>query len=63
MNAKHAYKHLDEIIEIMNDKYGHEFNLFYSTPSQYVDALDKANITFPTKYDDMFPYADYHKDT
>ena len=30
----------------------------YSTPSIYVDALAEANIIWPTKYDDMFPYAD-----
>ena len=32
--------------------------MFYSTPSQYIDALASQNATFPTKYDDMFPYAD-----
>jgi len=32
--------------------------LMYSTPSAYIDALKKENITWPTKYDDAFPYAD-----
>jgi hypothetical protein len=33
----------------------------YSTPSKYIDAISSganANIAWPTKYDDMFPYAD-----
>ena len=33
-------------------------NLFYSTPSMYVDAVSKTDTIWPVKYDDMFPYAD-----
>lgn len=32
--------------------------LQYSTPSNYIDAIAQENIQWPTKYDDMFPYAD-----
>lgn len=32
-------------------------NLFYSTPSCYLKSLYDANITWPTKKDDFFPYA------
>ena len=32
--------------------------LMYSTPSNFVDAIKTLNVTWPTKYDDMFPYAD-----
>lgn len=42
----------------MNMHYSDKFFLKYSTPSKYVDALDKHNVTWPTKYDDMFPYSD-----
>lgn len=42
----------------MNEHYGDSINMFYSTPSIYVDALAKHNAKFPTKYDDMMPYAD-----
>lgn len=31
--------------------------LIYSTPSMYIDAVAKEDIEWPTKYDDMFPYA------
>lgn len=33
-------------------------NVFYSTPSQYVDAIHAANLTWTVKTDDLFPYAD-----
>jgi len=29
----------------------------YSTPSEYLDAVNQVNITWPTRYDDLFPYA------
>jgi lysosomal alpha-mannosidase len=37
-------------------------NVFYSTPSCYLYALNKANRTWTSKTDDFFPYAmDPHK--
>lgn len=41
--------------ERQND--GLKVNLFYSTPSCYLKSLHEANITWPTKSDDFFPYA------
>jgi len=35
-----------------------EVNIFYSTPSRYVDAIHQANLTWEVKTDDFFPYAD-----
>lgn len=35
---------------------GSRFNLFYSTPSCYVKALNDKRKTWPTKTDDFFPY-------
>ena len=58
MNAMQNYENMDAMIEWMNKNHGDKFNMFYSTPSQYIDALASQNATFPTKYDDMFPYAD-----
>ena len=31
----------------------------YSTPSMYIDAIAAQDIAWPTKYDDLFPYADH----
>jgi len=46
------------MIEYMNTHYGDRYHLKYSTPSDYVDAVFKHNVSWPTKYDDMFPYSD-----
>lgn len=36
---------------------GSKVNVLYSTPSCYLSALHDANLTWPTKSDDFFPYA------
>ncbi len=46
------------MINYMNKHYSDKFNFRYSTPSDYVDAIKKYNVSWPTKYDDMFPYSD-----
>jgi alpha-mannosidase len=46
------------MIEYMNSHHGDKYHLKYSTPSDYVDSVFAHNISWPTKYDDMFPYAD-----
>ncbi|XP_064094192.1 lysosomal alpha-mannosidase-like isoform X1 [Macrobrachium nipponense] len=53
------YKNLDKLIKYVNARQqnGSNVNVFYSTPSCYLDALNKANMTWPTKTDDFFPYA------
>lgn len=35
-----------------------EMELFYSTPSRYIDAVYQANLEWTVKTDDFFPYAD-----
>ena len=35
-----------------------QVEVFYSTPSRYLDALNKMNKTWTVKTDDFFPYAD-----
>jgi hypothetical protein len=49
---------MDAMIDYMNTHHGDKYYLKYSTPSDYVDALAKKDVKWPTKYDDMFPYAD-----
>lgn len=41
----------------MNKFHGDKYHFVYSTPTKYIDAVKKQNIKWPTKYDDMFPYA------
>jgi hypothetical protein len=58
MNALQNYKSIEYMISSMKDLFGTKYNFIYSTPSQYVDAIAAYDVKWPTKYDDMFPYAD-----
>ena len=61
-NAKLNYQFMDSMITYFNANNDVNMKMFYSTPGQYIDALKAENITWPTKYDDMFPYADNPQD-
>ena len=49
---------MDAMIYYMNKHHSDKYYFKYSTPSEYIDAINKFNIKWPTKYDDMFPYSD-----
>uniref|UniRef100_A0A1Q3FMY3 Alpha-mannosidase n=2 Tax=Culex tarsalis TaxID=7177 RepID=A0A1Q3FMY3_CULTA len=59
MDANVYFKNLDKLIRYTNARQsnGSTVNVFYSTPSCYLKALHDADITWPTKSDDFFPYA------
>ena len=61
MNAHLNFKNMDRMIDYINKNYPN-VTLFYSTPGMYVDALYAANVSWSTKYDDLFPYADHAED-
>ena len=46
------------MIDYMNENHNDEYFFKYSTPSIYIDALKEKEVVWPTKYDDLFPYAD-----
>ncbi|KAK7250817.1 hypothetical protein RIF29_33527 [Crotalaria pallida] len=54
--AETWFKQMDKLIHYVN-KDG-RVNALYSTPSIYTDAKNAANISWPLKTDDYFPYAD-----
>ncbi|UJR12010.1 hypothetical protein I4U23_016188 [Adineta vaga] len=58
-NALENFKNLDKLIHYVNlqQENGSKVNVFYSTPSCYLYALNKAQIEWSTKTDDFFPYA------
>lgn len=60
MNGFGDFTNIDKMIAYINEKYADEFEVRYSTPSEYIDAIAQENITWPTKYDDLFPYSDQH---
>ncbi|CAA0412387.1 unnamed protein product [Arabidopsis thaliana] len=54
--AESWFRQMDRLIHYVN-KDG-RVNALYSTPSLYVDAKNVANVTWPLKTHDFFPYAD-----
>ena len=50
------FKNMDKMIKYTNERVP-SVNLFYSTPSCYVKALNDIGKTWPTKTDDFFPYS------
>ncbi|CAF0732780.1 unnamed protein product [Adineta ricciae] len=58
-DANQNFKNLDKLIKYVNAEQsnGSNVNVFYSTPSCYLYALNKADRTWKSKTDDFFPYA------
>uniref|UniRef100_A0A8D8ULU0 alpha-mannosidase n=1 Tax=Cacopsylla melanoneura TaxID=428564 RepID=A0A8D8ULU0_9HEMI len=55
--ASSWFKNIDKLIKYVNAKPNSEVNVLYSTPACYLEALNKENITWPSKMDDdFFPY-------
>ncbi|XP_058821189.1 lysosomal alpha-mannosidase-like isoform X1 [Topomyia yanbarensis] len=59
MDANMNFKNMDKLIKYTNARQSQEskVNVFYSTPSCYLKALHDAELTWPAKTDDFFPYA------
>ena len=60
-NAHLTFENLETTINYFNEKYD-DITLLYSTPSEYVNALKAEKVSWPVRYDDMFPYADGNND-
>ncbi|KAG8181687.1 hypothetical protein JTE90_014820 [Oedothorax gibbosus] len=58
-NAATWFTNLDKLIKHVNAKQsnGSRVNVFYSTPSCYLNSLNQANHSWTPKYDDFMPYA------
>uniref|UniRef100_A0A240SWY6 Alpha-mannosidase n=1 Tax=Glossina morsitans morsitans TaxID=37546 RepID=A0A240SWY6_GLOMM len=60
MVAARNFNNMDKLIKYVNARQvnGSNVNVFYSTPGCYLQALHRAQLTWPTKTQDFFPYAD-----
>ncbi|CAF1135817.1 unnamed protein product [Adineta steineri] len=58
-SANQWFKNMDKLMKYVNAQQtnGSNVNVFYSTPSCYLYALNKANHSWTSKTDDFFPYA------
>ncbi|CAD8067627.1 unnamed protein product [Paramecium sonneborni] len=57
-DSKVFYHNLDKLIRFINNNPEYKMKLQYSTPEEYIDEINKQNITYETKQDDFFPYSD-----
>ena len=57
-NAELNFHQMDKLIEYFNKHNTANITLMYSTPGEYLDSLHAQDLTWPVKYDDMFPYSD-----
>jgi len=57
VNARQNFLSQDRLISYFNSHFDN-ITLIYSTPGIYLDAIKAQNLSYPVKYDDMFPYAD-----
>jgi hypothetical protein len=60
-NAHINFLSMDRLISYFNSHIS-DATVLYSTPSDYLDALIAQDLTWPVRYDDMFPYADIAED-
>lgn len=58
MAAQVNFKNLDKLMSYIKAKPDYNIDFIYSTPSQYLKAIYPLGLTYPTKSDDFFPYAD-----
>lgn len=61
-NARLNFEQMDRLIEYFNEHNTANITLLYSTPGKFVDKAHAQNVTWPVKYDDMFPYSDNPQD-
>ena len=54
--ANEWFKNLDKLIRLVNAD--GRIEMFYSTPTQYLQVKLRSNVTWPVKTDDFFPNAD-----
>lgn len=52
------FKNVDKLLSYINKRPEFGVSIKYSTPSEYIAAIQKEQAAYPVKYDDFFPYAD-----
>jgi len=56
MNALMSFKNMDKLLDYINNRTDYyKVKIQYSTPGDYMKAVNKEKAVFPAKYDDFFP--------
>jgi hypothetical protein len=57
--AQINFKNIGSLVDYINaNSANYNANIQYSTPSVYLNEINKQNHTYPYKFDDFFPYSD-----
>ena len=56
-DGKETFTQIDSLIANFNE-FQDDFELIYSTPQTFIEAVRAEEIRWPSKTTDMFPYAD-----
>lgn len=57
-NSHMWFKNYDKLLNYINKKPELGVKILYSTPDDYIEAIQKEKAYYPPKSDDFFPYAD-----
>jgi hypothetical protein len=57
-NSRMWFKNVDKLIKYINNRPEYGLKIIYSTPGEYIQAIQKEKATYPVKTDDFFPYSD-----
>ena len=58
MNARIYFKNMDKLIHFINRDKSFNIKIRYSTPRDYIQAIQNEKVVYPNKTDDFFPYSD-----
>ena len=61
-NARADYQYLERLMSYASKHNTANMKFVMSTPSDYVDAVKKENVTWPVRYGDTYPYAETAND-
>lgn len=57
-NTRIWFLNMDRLLKYINERPEFNMTVKYSTPSEYLAAINSDRKVYPTKYDDFFPYSD-----
>jgi len=61
-NARNEFNAVQQMVDYINEHNSANMKLIFSTPSDYVKAVEQEKITWPVRYEDAMPYGEFMND-
>jgi hypothetical protein len=61
-NARNEFSAVSQMVDYINEHNSANIKLVFSTPSDYVKAVEQEKITWPVRYEDALPYGEFMND-